>query len=261
MIPQSISGKGTASSTFLPMLVTLSDVSKYFGRFCALEKISLTIQPGQIVSLLGSNGAGKTTLLCALSGIVAPTSGMVLYDKERFHRGRMDFRRRMLFLPDQPMLFARASILRHISMCVRLYGGAIPSEERVVDVLHHLDLLPLVGNPAYQLSRGQLYKSALAALFLIDPELWLLDEPFASGMDPGGIAYFKQQVREAVGRGRTIIYTTQILEIAEKFADSVCIIDHGQLKLFSPLAELRKSAADVSLEEIFLQLRETGNSQ
>ncbi len=240
-----------------PMIIRLDEVSKYFGSFCALENFTLTVEPGQIVAVLGSNGAGKTTLLCALSGIVAPTQGSIFYDDQLFHRGRIDLRRRILFLPDHPALFARTSLLRHISMCVRLYDIPMPAEDRVVEILHRLDLLPVAAAPASTLSRGQLYKGALAALLLIDPELWILDEPLASGMDPGGIAYFKQQAREAAKRGRIVVYTTQLLEIAEKFSDRVCIIDHGRLQLFSRLAELGETSASQSLEQIFLRLRES----
>ena len=92
-----------------------------------------------------------------------------------------------------------------------------------------------------------------------DPEVWLLDEPFASGMDPHGINAFKRRVREAVGRGRTIVYSTQLLDLAERFSDRVCVIQRGELRAFDTLAALRAQARDQDnvLEGLFQQLRET----
>jgi len=243
------------------MQVSLDGISKQFGGFWALENVSLQLEPGQVVALLGPNGAGKTTLLNCLAGIVRPTQGKVRYDGEIFHRGRMDFRRRLMFLPDGPMLFARMSILRHVAMCVRLYERPNPDEQRVVEILERLDLLPLATVPIGKMSRGQMYKSALTALLTVDPELWILDEPMASGMDPTGIAYFKHEARLAAKRGRTVIYTTQILEIAEKFSDRVCILDHGGMRLSGKVEDLRQSGNAQSLEELFLKLSERSEEE
>jgi ABC-type multidrug transport system ATPase subunit len=241
------------------MKIAIDRVSKQYGGFWALDEVSLDIAPGQLVALLGENGAGKSTLLCCMAGLVSPSRGEVRYDSQVFHRGRMDLRRRLMFLPDSPALFARTSLLRHISMCSRLYQIADPSEERVADILRSLGLLQVSTIAAAGLSRGQLYKAALAALLVVDPELWILDEPLASGMDPAGIAYFKREARAAVERGRTVLYTTQILDIAEKFSDRVCILEQGRVRLFGALQDLQGSAENQTLEEVFLRLRESGN--
>jgi ABC-type multidrug transport system ATPase subunit len=99
----------------------------------------------------------------------------------------------------------------------RKSGDALAAE--ATEHLAQLEILSAVDTPIGQLSRGQIYKVALATLLTIDPELWMFDEPFASGMDPAGVSYFKRQARLATQRGRTIFYSTQILEVAEKFCD------------------------------------------
>lgn len=240
------------------MRTQIDKVSKRFGRVWALEEISLELEPGQIVGVLGANGAGKTTLLNSLAGIVAPTSGRVLYDGEEFHRGKMELRKRLMYLPDFPLAFARMSVLQHVAMCARLFECPDPDPEKVAQLLDQLSLLPLVGMPLSSMSRGQLYKSALAGLLVVDPELWIFDEPFASGMDPMGIAVFKREARSAAKRGRTIVFTTQILEIAEKFADRICVLDHGGLRLDRRMNETRPQAAEEKLEELLLRLRDPG---
>jgi ABC-type multidrug transport system ATPase subunit len=238
------------------MNIRIEKVSKKFGGLWALEEVSLTLEPGQVVGLLGANGAGKTTLLNCLAGIVAPSHGTIYYDGEAFHRGKLELRRRMMFLPDFPMAFARMNVLQHIAMCIRLYERPEPDVENVAKILDQLNILALAGMPFGTMSRGQLYKACLAGLLVVDPELWILDEPLASGMDPMGIAYFKQQARLAAERGRTVIYTTQILEIAEKFSDRICVLDHGGLRLTGKAGELWGGAGKQSLEDTLVNLRD-----
>jgi len=240
------------------MEITLESVSKRFGSLRALDAVSLTLAPGQIVAVVGPNGAGKTTLLRCLSAIAAPDAGRIFYDGERFNRGRVDLRARLGFLPDFPLILPGLTVARHIGMILGLYG--IEGEAIAPVVTQHLyefDLLPLIDTAIGHLSRGQIYKTALTALLSVDPELLMLDEPFASGMDPTGIAYFKQQARQAAARGHTVLYSTQILDVAERFSDRVCIIHRGKLRFFDTVANLPANGGEGSpLEEVFRKLRE-----
>lgn len=169
------------------MHLELSQVSKTYGKTRALDSVSMELRPGQVVALLGSNGAGKSTLLRMLAGLVKPDRGEIRYDGQEFNINDLALRRRLFFLPDFPPVFVGESVLTNLGRLLRLYqadGGDAP--ERLVQRMQALDLLELAEKPIEQLSRGQSYKSVLAALLTIDPELWLLDEPLASGMDPRG---------------------------------------------------------------------------
>jgi ABC-type multidrug transport system ATPase subunit len=240
------------------MRIRVDHVTKKFGYVAALKKFTVEMEEGHVIAVLGRNGAGKTTLLRSLAGLVVPDEGKTFYDGEEFHRGRMDLRRRFLFLPDFPPFFTGVTVAWHISTALRLFGKPVEGvEDRVVEYLNALDMLPMVDTPVAFLSRGQTYKAALATLFAVDPEVWLLDEPFASGMDPHGIMYFKKQAREAAARGRTVIYSTQILDVAENFSDRVCLIEKGELRFYESVEGLRRhTTGDNVLEEIFQQLRE-----
>ena len=241
------------------MRIELEKLTKKYGSFTALDKVSAKIEPGQTVALLGPNGAGKTTLLRCMAGIVAPSQGRVFYDDVEFNRGKMELREKLFFLPDFPFVFEQWSILQHIGMVLRLYKTPREGiEEKVIELLSEFELLPLAERPFRALSRGQRYKAGLAALIAADPELWLVDEPFASGMDPHGITAFKKCVRQAAARGRTVIYSTQILDAAERFSDRVGIIYRGSLVAFDSVANMQDAKLPQGgvLEGVFELLRE-----
>jgi len=242
------------------MKIELRGVLKSYRSVRALDHVSLTIEPGQIVSLLGPNGAGKTTLIRCLAGIAGLNEGEVYFDDQEFVRDRLDLRRRIFVLPDFPFMFWDQSVIRNIAIVLRLFDAdGAGAEERVLELLRDFDLLPLALRPVNSLSRGQAYKAGLVALLAADREVWLLDEPFASGMDPHGIDAFKQHARAAAARGRTIIYSTQLLDVAERFSDRVCVINQGEIHAFDTLNRLREHAQDKDnvLEEMFRQLRES----
>jgi ABC-type multidrug transport system ATPase subunit len=234
---------------------------KRYGSIRALDHVSLEIEPGQIVSLLGPNGAGKSTLLRCLAGLAAPEAGGIYFDEEEFRRDRLDLRKRTQVLADTPFLFWEQSVLRNIGIVLQVFDAdGAEVQERVLQLLRDFDLLPLALRAVGSLSRGQVYKAGLVTLLAADREVWLLDEPFASGMDPHGIDAFKQQARAAARRGRTVLYSTQILDVAERFSDRVCVIHEGQIRAFDTLERLREQARDKDhvLEEMFRNLREAG---
>lgn len=249
----------SASLHGLFMKIELRTVTKSYRSIRALSRVSLEFSPGQLISLLGPNGAGKTTLLRCLAGIAAPDSGEIYFDDQEYRRNRLDLRQRIYTLPDFPFLFWDQTILRNLAIILRLYNAdGAGAEERVLELLREFDLLPLALRPVQTLSRGQAYKAGLAAMIAADCDIWLLDEPFASGMDPHGIDAFKRHARAAANRGRTVIYSTQLLDVAERFADRVCVIHKGEIHAFDTLDRLREQARDKHnvLEEMFRQLRE-----
>jgi ABC-type multidrug transport system ATPase subunit len=243
------------------MRIALESVSKKYGRVIALNPTTLHFDGGQVIAVLGSNGAGKTTLLRCLSTISAPSRGQILWDGEPLTRSRLDLRRRLMFMPDFPPLFGHLTVLQHLALVLDVHGcESRGREDDVVGVLRDLDLLTLCDTPVQQLSRGQGYKAALAALLLIQPDLWLIDEPFASGMDPNGISVFKRCARQAAQSGKLVIYSTQIIDIAETLSDKVCVIHKGDVRAFASVeslaTEARREEENGVLEEILQKLRE-----
>lgn len=215
------------------MQVSLHALHKQFGNLTVLDGVTTAFQPGGITVLLGENGAGKTTLLRCLTGLSSGNSGAVTLDGEELTAGRLDLRRRLMFLPDVPPAVPGSHVLEHVAMCLNLWHAAVDGvPDKVAAWLDELQLAGFAESPIDCLSRGQSYKAALLALLAVDPELWLLDEPFASGMDAGGLALFRREALAAADRGRTVIYSTQIVEIAAAFSTTVAILKKGVLTLY-----------------------------
>ncbi len=236
------------------MHLEIRELVKRFERHRALDGVSVQIEAGQIVAVLGLNGAGKSSLLRCCAGLLSPDSGSVYYDGVELTRDDLPMRRRFLFFGDQPALFRDQSILRNIAIVLRLYDrDGVEAEDRVIALLEEFDLLPLARCPLSVLSRGQAYKAALVALLAADPEIWLLDEPFASGMDSLGLAAFRRHAREAVGRGRTILYSTQLLDLAERLSDRVLILHDGRLRAFDTVERLTQNG---DLTDLFRAMRD-----
>ena len=236
------------------MKVELAGVSKVYGRKRALDRVRLEFLPGKIVAVVGLNGAGKSTLLHCLAGLLSLSEGAIFYDDTPFTRERADLRMRFGFLPDFPIFFQEMTPLEHVGMALRLYEKDGPgAEDRVLELLRGFDLMPMANTPVPALSRGQAYKVALTALIAAEPELWLLDEPMASGMDALGLREFRERARAAADAGATVIYTTQILTVAEQFSDEVIVLHQGRIHARGPVASLH---ADGELEAVIAALRE-----
>lgn len=233
------------------MKLRLEGLSRGFGPRRVLDGVSLTIPAGAVTAVLGMNGAGKTTLLRCLSGLSSGDSGGVFIDGEELRMGRLDLRRRLMFLPDFPPAFPGADVLENVAAHLRFWEADRPGVEvRVAGWLEALGMLPEAGRSVQGLSRGQGYKAALLALLAVDPELWILDEPMASGMDPRGLAVFRREAAAAAARGASVVYSTQIPELASAFADTVLLIAGGQVRMLDPERDFGRDPA--RLEAIIL---------
>lgn len=235
----------------------LANLSKSYFRKQVLKHLHAEFEPGQIVAILGENGAGKTTLLQIMAGLLVPTTGAVYYDEILFQRRRIDLRRRLHFLPDFPAFFAGGTVLSHLAMMMKLYEtDSAETRLCVTDLLEKFDLLSLIHADPLRLSRGQAYKVALAGLIAVQPELWLLDEPFASGMDPRGLRIFREEAAAAAASGATILFSSQILAAAEQLATHVLVLHESEAKIFALDQLKQERAANADLEVIFSSLTE-----
>lgn len=240
-------------------MIRIEGISKAFGRTRALRDVSFSAESGDLLAVVGANGAGKTTLLRCLAGALLPQFGRIFYGEEPLDRRNLPLRRKFFFVPDAPFLYPDWSILKHLSMILRLYQREEEEkQEEAIRLLEGFELLEEVEVQAQLLSRGQLYKAALCGALLSGAPYLLLDEPFGSGIDPPGIAFLKRELRARAAAGHTVVYTTQLLDVAEDLSTRVCLLEKGFAEACAPLPELRAKAGSESgrLEEIFQNLRE-----
>lgn len=222
----------------------LHEVSKCFGREIVFDDVTIEAPAGSIVSVVGLNGAGKTTLLSLCAAILSPNRGEVRIDGERLEHERLDLRRRLAFLSDTVVGFGGWTPLRYAAVLADLYEVEDPTfPDRFAAHLDGLEALDVARKSLAFLSRGQIYKVALATILALDPELWLFDEPFASGMDAVGLAYFDAEVRAAAERGRIILYSTQLLKMAEGLGTEAWIVHGTQLHRWVPGGQIEGGLA------------------
>lgn len=223
----------------MPCRVELEDVSKVYGSFAALRKVSLRLEAGRCYVLLGENGAGKSTLLRLIAGLLKPTYGTVrLFDSEGKGRAPSESRDRIGYMSHAPMLYDELSGVENLRYFANLYREqpCLMPEAALTAV----GLDPALTRTVGQYSQGMRQRTSLARVLLAQPELLLLDEPF-SNMD----AASAQQMLALVGRlraeGKTIILTTHQRELAEPIADFLLTLQAGSV---ASLADTGRVAAE-----------------
>lgn len=240
------------------MHIEFNDLSKRFGDTTALDQASLSVPPGSIVAVIGENGAGKSTLLALLAGVLAADGGLIRFDGHPFSRENLEQRRRLLFTPDVPLMFMERSVASNIATLAFLHDARVEDHEaELTAMLDETGIAALLRRSAGSLSRGQLWKAFLACACVIRPELWLVDEPFASGMDVIGMGVFRRLARKLADAGGIIVYTTQMVDLAADFSDHVCVLRNGRVALWETSARVREmiAAAPEGQENVLRGLR------
>jgi ABC-2 type transport system ATP-binding protein len=230
---------------------------KTFGRVVAVDDLDIRIGRGEVFGLLGPNGAGKTTTLRMLCGLVVPTAGVARVCGVDVWREPMRARAMLGYLDEEPILYPHLTGREFMRLVADLYGLARgPQREQQIDRLFDLfEMADKGGELISGYSHGTRQKVGLASLLLHDPQVLFLDEP-TNGLDPRAARRVKELVRELGQRGRTVILSTHILEVAQALCDRVAIVDHGRVVAVGTLEDLRTGAgaAHASLEELFLRL-------
>ena len=231
----------------------LQDVSKHFGR-PAVEHLNLQVRRGELYALLGPNGAGKTTTLRMVAGLLAPDSGRIEVMGVDLATQPAAAKRTIAYMPDDPMLYDKLKPMEYLEFVAGLWGvAARDAAPRATELLDWLDL----GQHAHELtegfSRGMKQKLALAGALIHAPQLLILDEPL-TGLDAAAARQVKDLLQSHVRGGGTVILTTHILEVAERMAQRIGIIQHGRLIAEGTLDELRARTDGGTLEDVFLHL-------
>ena len=224
------------------MSIHIQNLTKQYGQQKAVDEISLTVQPGEIVGFLGPNGAGKSTTMKIATGYLPPTDGTVEVNGFDVRTQSMDVRRSVGYLPEHNPLYVDLYVkeyLRFAGLLHGLKGGEL--SRRIADMIELVGLGREQHKRIGQLSKGYRQRVGLAQALLHNPPVLILDEP-TTGLDPNQLADIRQVIREA-GRDKTVLFSTHIMQEVEALCDRVVIINRGKIVADGPLSQLRSTSS------------------
>jgi ABC-2 type transport system ATP-binding protein len=237
-------------------VITLTGLTKLYGKFKAVDGIELTVPKGELFGFLGPNGAGKTTTFRMIAGIIVPTAGRIEIGGVDLARQPLVAKRRLGYIPDRPFVYDKITGAEFLRFVAALYNAEDASLERRIDeLLDVFELTPWKHELTESYSHGMRQKLIIAGALIHRPEVIVVDEPMV-GLDPKGARLLKDLFRRYVKRGGTILMSTHTLEVAESMCDRIAIMQSGRILANGTMDELRLQTAsgDASLEDLFLRL-------
>jgi ABC-2 type transport system ATP-binding protein len=244
-------------------MLDIKHLRKSFGPIVAVDDVSFSLKPGELVGLLGPNGAGKTTTVSMIAGLITPEKGEVLVDGERLSGDTDPKKRRIGLVPQDLALYDELSARANLRFFGALYSLAgAPLDRAIASALELVGLADRVNDRVATYSGGMKRRLNLAAGLLHDPDVLLLDEPTV-GVDPQSRNAIFENLEVLKSRGKALLYTTHYMEEVERLADRIVVMDHGKVIAEDTLDRLQSRVAGVgggkaTLESVFLTL--TGRS-
>ena len=234
--------------------LVIEGLTKSFDR-PVVKELNLSVKGGEFYALLGPNGAGKTTILRIVAGLLQPEAGTISVFGIDTRKDPLTAKSIIAWVSDEPMVYDRLTPYEYLEFVAGLWRiEARQAQRRATELIEWLGLGPHARQRCGGFSKGMLQKVALAGALVHDPRLIILDEPL-TGLDAGSARQVKQVLLDKVKQGVTVIMTTHILEVAERMAERIGVINHGRLVAEGTLAELRaRVGRETTLEEIFLDL-------
>ena len=237
-------------------MIRLTNLTKRYGTFTAVDAIDLEVPRGQLFGFLGPNGAGKTTTLRMIAGILRPTGGTVEIGGVDIAKNPIAAKMKLGFIPDRPFIYEKLTGAEFLRFVAGLYDQEGPDvEHRARELMALFDLEEWQDELVESYSHGMRQKLIISSAFVHRAEVIVVDEPMV-GLDPKAARILKDLFREYVSRGNTIMMSTHTLEVAEALCDHIAIIQAGKIRAAGTMAELRQhaEAGAGGLEQIFLKL-------
>jgi ABC-2 type transport system ATP-binding protein len=217
-------------------MIELKQVSKQFGSVTAVDNLSFSTGKGEIFGLLGPNGAGKSTTIRMIMNILAPDQGTILFDGKPLTEQDKD---RIGYLPEERGLYKKAKVHDLLLYLGRLKGKPDDLLNRNIDYwLDTFELREWKSSKVEELSKGMAQKIQFIAAVVHDPEIMFFDEPF-SGMDPVSTDLLRESIDQIAAQGKTVLFSTHIMEQAEKICSKIMLINHGKELVYGSLDEIK----------------------
>lgn len=235
-------------------MIEIKNVSKtYNNDKKALNNISFKVKEGEIFGFIGHNGAGKTTMIKSIVGILDFEDGDILINNKSIKDDPIGCKLEMAYVPDNPDLYENMTAIDFINFICDMYGSDLETrKENIQKYAQMFEIEKNLNDDISSFSHGMKQKVALIAALSHNPKVLIMDEPFV-GLDPKAVFDIKNIMKQMAKEGKTIFFSTHILDVAEKLCDRVAIIKNGKIV---KIGEMKEIKGDTSLEEVFLELGE-----
>ena len=236
-------------------MIKAENISMIYGKdFKAVDNLSFEIKPGEIVGFAGPNGAGKTTAIKMLTGILKPTEGSAVINGFDIVKEPIKAKESFAYVADNPHMLLQLSGIEYINYIANIYNVPLEKrEERIMNMANRFDIAESLGRPMKEYSHGMRQKTMVIAALVHNPPAWILDEPM-TGLDPTAAFVLKQMMKEHAEKGNAVLFSTHVLEVAEKLCDRIIIINHGHSLYQGTVEELAKDHPGKDLEAIFIEM-------
>ena len=235
-------------------MIEIKNVSKtYNGKKKVLKDVSFKIEDGEIFAFIGHNGAGKTTMIKSIIGILDFEEGDILINNKSIKDNPVECKKIMAYVPDNPDLYENMKAIDFINFICDMYE--VDEDIRKKNTIKYAKMFEIedkLGDDISSFSHGMKQKVALIAALSHEPKVLIMDEPFV-GLDPKAVYDMKEIMRDMAKNGKTIFFSTHILDVAEKLCDRVAIIKNGTIVKVGKMKDIK---GDESLEQVFLELGE-----
>ncbi|MBE5895848.1 MAG: ABC transporter ATP-binding protein [Lachnospiraceae bacterium] len=226
----------------------------YGGTFKSVDNLNFHIGKGEIVGFVGPNGAGKTTVIKMLTGILRPVEGCATINGFDIVKEPLEAKKSIAYVADNPDILLQLKGIEYINFIADIYQ--VPTdmrEDRIKELATRFGILDSLETPMKEYSHGMRQKLMIIAALIHNPPAWILDEPM-TGLDPAAAFELKQMMREHAAKGNSVLFSTHVLEVAERLCDKILIINHGKELYQGTLDDLTKQHPDKDLEQIFLDM-------
>ena len=234
-------------------MLEINGLSKSYGSHKAVDNLSMRIANGEIHGFIGHNGAGKTTTLRSIAGIMQFEEGTITIDGHSIKEEPLACKKIMAYIPDNPDLYEFMSGIQYLNFIADIFGVDVSTrDERIHRYTDLFEITNVLDDAISSYSHGMKQKLAIVSAWIHEPKLILMDEPFV-GLDPKASHILKQMMREFCDQCNAILFSTHVLEVAEKLCDRVAIIKDGKLIRSGTMEDVK---GDSSLESVFLELED-----
>ena len=235
-------------------MISIQNVTKTYGDKTAVAGFTAQVESGKITGFIGPNGAGKTTLIRMITGVLKPDAGTLELDGRNIETQPLEAKKLFGFVPDSPDLLLRLTGREYAEFMADVYQVDPDTRKQRLEALaREFEMTDALDTRMSDYSHGMRQKAIIIGALMSDPDIWILDEPM-TGLDPGAAWILKQKLKEHASRGKTVFFSTHVLEVAEKLCDRILVINQGQLKYDGTLENLQEQYPDKTLEEIFLEV-------